>query len=182
MKTNLLDCTLRDGGYYNNWQFSKTDIQNYINEVSKTGIRFVEIGFLFLPLDKKKGLTAYCDREFFKNFKFPKNINFGIMINASDLINFSNKKDEKEKIKILKNLKYTNIKFIRIACHFNEVFKINKYLKVLKKIKNVDLFLNIMQISEIKTKTIYKICNFSRKYFKCLYIADSLGSLKKKTN
>ena len=37
-----------------------------------------------------------------------------------------------------------------------------------------------MQISEIKTKTIYKICNFSRKYFKCLYIADSLGSLKKK--
>ena len=98
MKTNLLDCTLRDGGYYNNWQFSKTDIQNYINEVSKTGIKFVEIGFLFLPIDKKKGLTAHCDKRFFKNFKFPKNINFGIMINASDLINFSNNKDEREKM------------------------------------------------------------------------------------
>lgn len=180
MKTNLLDCTLRDGGYYNNWQFSKADIQNYINEVSKTGIRFVEIGFLFLPIDKKKGLTAHCDRQFFKSFKFPTNINFGIMINASDLINFSNKKNEREKIKILKNLKYTNIKFIRIACHFNEVFKIEKYLKVLKKITNINLFINIMQISEIETKTIYKICNFSKQYFKCLYIADSLGSLKKK--
>ena len=180
MKTNLLDCTLRDGGYYNNWQFSKTDIQSYINEVSKIGIQFVEIGFLFLPIDKRKGLTANCDRQFFKNFKFPKNINFGIMINASDLINFSNKKNEREKITILKNLEYTNIKFIRIACHFNEVFKIEKYLKVLKKNKNINLFINIMQISEIETKTIYKICNFSKKYFKCLYIADSLGSLKKK--
>lgn len=179
MKTNLLDCTLRDGGYYNNWQFSKTDIQNYINEVSKTGIKFVEIGFLFLPIDKKKGLTAHCDKRFFKNFKFPKNINFGIMINASDLINFSNNKDEREKMKILKDLKFTNIKFIRIACHFNEVFKIEKYLKVLKKNKNIDLFVNIMQISEIETKIIHKICNFSKKYFKCLYIADSLGSLKK---
>ncbi len=180
METNLLDCTLRDGGYYNNWQFSKKDIQNYINEVSKTGIQFVEIGFLFLPIDKRKGLTAHCDKQFFKNFKFPKNINFGIMINASDLINFSNKKDEKEKMTILKDLKYTNIKFIRIACHFNELFKIEKYLKVLKKNKNINLFINIMQISEIETKTIYKICNFSKKYFKCLYIADSLGSLKKK--
>ena len=180
MKTNILDCTLRDGGYYNNWQFSKKNIQNYINQISKAGIRFVEIGFLFLPIDKKKGLTARCNKQFFKNFNFPENINFGIMINASDLINFSNRKDEREKINILKNLRYTNIKFIRIACHFNEVFKIEKYLKVLKKIKNVNLFINIMQISEIETKTIFKICNFSKKYFKCLYIADSLGSLKEK--
>ena len=178
--TRIIDCTLRDGGYYNNWQFSKKDIQNYINNISKTGIRFVEIGFLFLPIDKKKGLTAHCNKQFFKNFYFPKNINFGIMINASDLISLSDKKYEGEKIKILKNLRYTNIKFIRIACHFNEVFKIEKYLKILKKIKNINLIVNIMQISEIETKTIYKICNFSKKYFKCLYIADSLGSLKEK--
>ena len=39
MEANLIDCTLRDGGYYNNWQFSKRDIQNYINEISKTGIK-----------------------------------------------------------------------------------------------------------------------------------------------
>ena len=79
-----------------------------------------------------------------------------------------NKKDEEEKIKILKNLRYTNIRFIRIACHFNEVFKIEKYLKVLKKNKNINLFINIMQISEIDTKTIFKICNFSS--LACLFV------------
>ena len=67
MKTNILDCTLRDGGYYNNWQFSPQLIQNYINLISKLGIKYVEIGFLFLPLDKKKGLTAYCNKQFFTN-------------------------------------------------------------------------------------------------------------------
>ena len=36
-----------------------------------------------------------------------------------------------------------------------------------------------MQISEINSKFIYKICNYSKNFFKCLYIADSLGSLKK---
>ena len=179
MKTNLIDCTLRDGGYYNNWQFSRSEIQNYINEISKSGIKFIEIGFLFLPIDKKKGLTANCDNNFFKNFSFPKNIKFGIMINASDLINYINKNEETKKINTLKKLKNKNLSFIRIACHFNEVFKIEKYIKILKKNKNINLFVNIMQISEINSKSIYKICDYSKNFFKCLYIADSLGSLKK---
>ena len=124
MKTNLIDCTLRDGGYYNNWQFSRAEIQNYINEISKSGIKFVEIGILFLPIDKKKGLTANCDNNFFKNFSFPKNIKFGIMINASDLINYVNKNEETKKINNLNKLKNKILSFIRIACHFNEFFKI----------------------------------------------------------
>ena len=160
MKTNILDCTLRDGGYYNNWQFSKKTIQKYINLISKTDIKFVEIGFLFLPLDKKKGLTANCDKNFFNSFSFPENINFGIMINAADLINYTNQIDEKKKIKVLRDLKNTNISFIRIACHFKEVFKIEKYLKILKENKKIKLFLNVMQISEINYGDITKICNF----------------------
>lgn len=175
----ILDCTLRDGGYYNNWQFSKKFIQQYINLISKTKISHVEIGFLFLPQDKKKGLTAYCNKSFFKNFKFPKHIKWGIMINASDLINTPNRNDEKKKIQILKDLNKTNISFVRIACHFHEVFKIEKYLKELKKNKNLKLFINVMQISEIKKNQIKKICKYSNFYFDYLYIADSLGSLKK---
>ena len=42
---NILDCTLRDGGYYNNWNFSKNIIQDYLNNISKTSIRYVELGF-----------------------------------------------------------------------------------------------------------------------------------------
>ena len=47
MEFKLLDCTLRDGGYYNNWNFSKNEIQNYINNIQSTGIKYVELGFRF---------------------------------------------------------------------------------------------------------------------------------------
>ena len=43
-------------------------------------------------------------------------------------INYTNQIDEKKKIKVLRDLKNTNISFIRIACHFKEVFKIEKSL------------------------------------------------------
>ena len=58
MSIKILDCTLRDGGYYNNWQFSKKFIQNYIDHISRTEVDYIEIGFIFFPQDKKKGLTA----------------------------------------------------------------------------------------------------------------------------
>ena len=38
MQTNisLIDCTLRDGGYYNNWNFEFKFIKNYLTYISKT--------------------------------------------------------------------------------------------------------------------------------------------------
>ena len=41
----LLDCTLRDGGYYNNWNFSKDLVNEYLKAIAASGIKFVEIGF-----------------------------------------------------------------------------------------------------------------------------------------
>ena len=29
-KIKILDCTLRDGGYYNNWDFSKEIVNDYL--------------------------------------------------------------------------------------------------------------------------------------------------------
>ena len=42
---NYLDCTLRDGGYYNKWKFKKKQINLYLNAISKTRIKYIEIGF-----------------------------------------------------------------------------------------------------------------------------------------
>ena len=44
-KVTHLDCTLRDGGYYNNWDF-KTDLANkYLFALGKINVDYVEIGF-----------------------------------------------------------------------------------------------------------------------------------------
>ena len=43
MRINLLDCTLRDGGYYNNWDFDLNLINAYLEAMASLQIDFVEI-------------------------------------------------------------------------------------------------------------------------------------------
>ena len=175
-KVNLLDCTFRDGGYYNNWNFDKNLIQDYLINLSKTEIKNVEVGFLTIPKDKNKGITANCDNNFFKKVKIPKNINCGIMINASDIVSNDLSKN---KIKtILNSINLKKIKFIRFACHIHEIPKIKNFIWPLKK-KGFKIFINIMQISEIKKIEIKRICSYLNNVCDVIYIADSLGSLNK---
>lgn len=42
----LLDCTLRDGGYINNWEFGYAPIKDMIAHVEKTDVDVLELGFL----------------------------------------------------------------------------------------------------------------------------------------
>lgn len=45
-KIQVLDCTLRDGGYINNWEFGLQGICDIKKALEDTGIKFAELGFL----------------------------------------------------------------------------------------------------------------------------------------
>ena len=151
----ILDCTFRDGGYYNNWHFDKKIINEYLKVMKKINIQYVEIGFRSLDKNKYRGSTAYSDDNFIKSLKVSKNIKLGVMINASELLN---KKDSE--LKITKRLfPKKNIHFIRIACHIDELSKIRGSIAWLKK-ENYFLAINLMQISEVKLHDIKRLCNY----------------------
>ena len=44
-QTRLLDCTLRDGGYYTQWEFDNDFVHQYLDLVSRSPIHDVEIGY-----------------------------------------------------------------------------------------------------------------------------------------
>jgi 4-hydroxy 2-oxovalerate aldolase len=46
MRVNLLDCTLRDGGFINNWDFGASAITNIRARLNASGIDMVELGFI----------------------------------------------------------------------------------------------------------------------------------------
>lgn len=46
MKFELLDCTLRDGGYINDWEFGQDTLVNVCERVCASGVEFIELGFL----------------------------------------------------------------------------------------------------------------------------------------
>lgn len=45
-KYNVLDCTLRDGGYITNWKFKDSDIGAMINSLAEAGIDLIEVGYI----------------------------------------------------------------------------------------------------------------------------------------
>jgi len=53
MSIQVLDCTLRDGGYVNNWSFSNSQIVQICTSLAKSNVEIVEIGYL----NNKKGLN-----------------------------------------------------------------------------------------------------------------------------
>ena len=46
MGVQVLDCTLRDGGYINNWEFGKHTICSILDKLESSGIDIIECGFL----------------------------------------------------------------------------------------------------------------------------------------
>lgn len=68
MKTvKLLDCTLRDGGYINDWNFGYDPIRDMTAKLEKTGVDILELGFLKNePYDKNR--TVFNNIAQIKNF------------------------------------------------------------------------------------------------------------------
>ena len=61
MNIKLLDCTLRDGGYVNNWNFGEEKIKNIITKLISANIDVIEIGFLDKRVEKNLDKTISPD-------------------------------------------------------------------------------------------------------------------------
>ncbi len=174
-KIQILDCTLRDGGYYNNWFFKKDLVQNYLLSCSKSKIDIIELGFRFLNRKKGLGPYAYTNETILNKLIIPKGLKISVMINASE---FYGEKDYTEKLlkKVFVKKKYSIVSLVRIAINFNSFekgFYITKFLKEY----GYEVGYNLMQahkknINDIKN-TVKKIVSWG--YIDYLYYADSIG-------
>lgn len=56
---NILDCTLRDGGYYTNWDFSNDIVDAYINATNELPVNYLELGYRNNPTEEYLGKFGY---------------------------------------------------------------------------------------------------------------------------
>ena len=54
---HILDCTLRDGGYINNWRFNKTFIDKHLS-ILNNNVEYLEIGFVNKSKNYKNQLVG----------------------------------------------------------------------------------------------------------------------------
>ena len=45
-KKKLLECTIRDSGYLNNWNWDYDVVKNFVYYMGEIGVEYCEIGFL----------------------------------------------------------------------------------------------------------------------------------------
>ena len=171
----ILDCTLRDGGYYNNWQFNRSFVEKYLLGLSETPVSRIEIGFRSPIAKDFKGPYFYSSEVFLETLKTDSKAEFGVMINASD---FSETGFKKEIECLFVNQSTSLIRFVRIASHLHEVDKSLNIASVLQK-KGYSVCLNLMQISEVSMGDLARCASDPRlqEEISCFYIADSLGCL-----
>ena len=175
-KIKILDCTLRDGGYYNNWDFSQELVESYLKTMSATKMDYVEIGFRSFQSKDFKGASWYTTDNYLESINIPKNLNLGVMVNAYELISHKDGLLKATRL-MFKPAKKSKIKLVRLACHFEELGKTIKICKILKSM-NYKVTINLMQISEQSEEKILSAAKLiSKENLDVLYFADSLGGM-----
>jgi len=173
----FLDCTLRDGGYYNSWDFEHALVQDYLVAMKAVGVDVVELGFRSTNQKGFKGACAYTPDSFISTLEVPKGVTFCVMINASEILVKSEYSE-----KILSNLfpenaETSRISLVRIACHTYEFVETLNAFKFLNS-KGYRVAFNLMQVSECDSKELILLSKEAMKYpFDVLYFADSLGNM-----
>ena len=176
IKTNILDCTLRDGGYYNAWNFKPSIVKKYLAAIETSTVTHVELGFRFVDVKSGLGILAFTSEEYINSLKLPDNKSYGVMINAQDYFNLDN--PIKKLTEVFVNAKDSKISFVRIAVDLPRASKCIHIAKALRGL-GYSVMLNLMQAnlhSEAElTKAVKKIKSW--KIVDVLYFADSLGSM-----
>jgi len=173
----ILDCTLRDGGYYNNWDFCPNVVVNYLNSMASAGIDYVELGLRNFPKDGFLGAFAYTTEEYLNSIDLPKGPVYGVMVDAKTILTSGlNVKDSIDDL-FVPSVE-SKIGLIRIAAHFCEVEQSAEIVQYLKQL-GYKVGYNLMQAGGKPCDVISSKALMAKEWgaLDVLYFADSLGNM-----
>jgi 4-hydroxy 2-oxovalerate aldolase len=183
-----LDCTLRDGGYYNAWDFSPALIIDYLDAMAALRVDFIEIGFRSLKNTGFKGGCAFSTDAFINSLNIPNELSdkIGVMINGSELVQKQlDLVDLEQQAVYVKSVLQrlfvpklqSPVSLVRIACHIHEFIDCLPAATWLKE-QGYLVGFNLMQVADRSYDEITELAEKANQYpIDALYFADSMGSL-----
>ncbi|MCK5322498.1 MAG: aldolase catalytic domain-containing protein [Desulfobulbaceae bacterium] len=162
-----LDCTIRDGGYINNWDFPTHMVKDIYRRLSQAGIHVIELGFRDSPGDDSAMLWRQCPEDILHEIKGDSHgaricvmVDFG----KTTLDDFILCKD-------------SAIDMVRVAVHKNKVEEGVQFASKLKE-KGYETSIQLMGYAQYSTEERKRVLDlFSSSYPDYVYVADSYGSL-----
>jgi len=176
-KVKILDCTLRDGGYYNLWDFDENVVQAYLKAIANAGIDYVELGLRSFPKNGFVGGFAYSLDCFLERLNLPEGPIYGVMVDAKTILE-SNLSIKDAINALFSDSSDSKINLVRIAAHFHEVEASGEIVKILKE-KGYMVGFNLMQSGGKSEELIIEKARIANSWqcLDVLYFADSLGNM-----
>ncbi|MGY6562485.1 MAG: aldolase catalytic domain-containing protein [Luteibaculaceae bacterium] len=81
----ILDCTLRDGGYYTNWDFNRDLVKIYLEAMNQLPIDYLEVGYRSKAMEGYFGEYFYCPTYVLKELKRISHKKLVIILNEKDV-------------------------------------------------------------------------------------------------
>ncbi len=82
---NIIDCTLRDGGYYTAWDFDRDTVTAYIEAMNRLPVDVVEVGYRSNPQKEYLGEFGYTPVEALKRIRGLCKKKIAVMVNEKSV-------------------------------------------------------------------------------------------------
>lgn len=172
----FLDCTPRDGGYYNNWDFGPEQLNRYMQAVHAAGVDIVELGFRFIRTDGFKGPCAYSTESFLEGLTVPAGLAVAVMVNAADLFVADDLETTLARLFPVP-ADQTPVDLVRFACHARE-FSTALPAADLLHAQGYRVGFNVMQIADRSQSEVVALAQAAARHpVEVFYFADSMGSM-----
>lgn len=167
----VLDCTLRDGGYCNNWQFGQKNIRKILKSLVDSNIDIIECGFLTNKVDYDVDVSKFTDLFQIESFLPDNHMEklHVVMVNYGEF-DFSKLPDCKD----------VPIDGIRLAFHKKNVHEALEACKVIAE-KGYKVFIQPMVSLRYTDNEFLNLINEANRINPyAFYIVDSFGEMKRK--
>lgn len=170
-RLQVLDCTLRDGGYCNHWEFGKNNIKSIIDGLITANIDIIECGFITNRIEYNPNISKFSTIEQVNRFipEHKQDRLFVVMMNFGEY-----------DVDNLTPYDGGGIDGIRVAFHKKNRFEALELCRKIKD-KGYKVFVQPMvsiTYSDIEFIEMIKAVNSIEPY--ALYIVDSFGMMKNK--
>lgn len=167
----VLDCTIRDGGLINKWQFSDEIVRKVFLALSESGVDYMEIGYKSSEKYFSRGdhgAWKFCTEDDIK--RIVGDVQTTMKLSAMADIGRIDSQDIPQK-------KDSILDMIRVACYAKEIDKgIALAHECLD--KGYEASINLMAVSKVLEKDLDEALeDLSKSYVPVIYLVDSYGAL-----
>ncbi|AJY73845.1 aldolase catalytic domain-containing protein [Paenibacillus beijingensis] len=167
----IVDCTIRDGGLVNNWDFSVGFVQHLYKCLNEVGIEYMEVGYKNSPKLLKNtdaaGPWRFLNDEFLRTvIPEKKNTKLSALVDIGRV-------DENDILPRGQSL----LDLIRVACYIHQVDEALELVQVFHD-RGYETTLNIMALSGVNENELMNAFEaIASSVVDVVYIVDSYGSL-----